>query len=45
VLRRLTGVFMGVGGAVVWNDVGICKDVAMLYMWWTYCVGPTDVGL
>jgi hypothetical protein len=29
-LQRFTGVLNGVGGAVVWRVVGICRDLAML---------------
>ena len=37
--------FIGVGGAVVLNIVGICKDLLILCMRPTYHVGPMDTVL
>ena len=37
--------FIGVGGAVVLNIVGICKDLPILCMRPMYLVGPMDVVL
>ena len=36
---------IGVGGAVVLNIVGICKDLPIFYIRCTYFVGPVDVVL
>lgn len=37
--------FIGVGGAVVLNIVGICKDLPIMFMQYAYHVGPKDVVL
>ena len=44
-LLRFTEVFIGVGGAIVLNIVGICRDSPIVFMRHAYLVVPMDVDL
>ena len=44
-LLRFTGVFIGVGGAVVLNVMGICKVLHIIPMCHAYPLGPMGVVL
>ena len=44
-LLRFTGVAIGVGGAAWLNIAGICRVLAMLFIYWVYSFDPMGAFL